>query len=243
MTQDGRAVIGITPAFDEGIKLAASKSTVYLRREYTKVLSQLGAIPVVLTPDMPLGYIMELCDGIVISGGEDIPPEVYDGDRLDTVQEPLERVMWEQLIVDACEAWRKPLLGVCYGMQLIALHYGGKLCQNIATDDPLTLNHVCTFHDVAIQKDFLGLKRGSTLSVASRHHQAVLELPDRFELAASARDGVIEAISCDNMYGVQWHPESDDSGLVVYQAFIERCGLGTNFTNRGGGDTILRYTK
>lgn len=90
---------------------------------------------------MPLAFVMEQCDGIIISGGEDIPPELYAGDALETPQEPLERVMWEQLLIDACEAAGKPLLGVCYGLQLVALHYGGSLVQDIGRE---VKNHTST---------------------------------------------------------------------------------------------------
>ena len=219
---DSRKVIGITPAFDEGTKLPTAAASIYLRREYTKIMKQLGVVPLILTPEMPLEFIMEQCDGIVISGGEDIPPEFYGGDTLGTLQEPLERVMWEQLLIDACEAANKPVLGVCYGMQLIALHYGGSLVQDIANEVEDHVEHVGVLHEVMVSRDFLALKKGETYRVASRHHQAVKTLPDGFEMCASAPDGVIEAMQRGNIYGAQWHPESDATGIKLYGAFISR---------------------
>lgn len=223
MTRDGRAVVGVTPAFDEGFKLPASKATLYLRREYTKLLARLGAVPIILTPDMPLEYIMDFCDGIVISGGEDIPAQIYGGTDFSTVLEPLERTMWELLIIRQCETEQKPLLGVCYGMQLIALNFGGALYTDIATDVQGSIQHLKSQHAVSFQEEFLGFPKGSQQTVASRHHQSVKNLPDIFSLSAVAPDGVIEAMQRGSIYGVQWHPESDKTGEVIYRTFIERC--------------------
>ncbi len=216
-------VIGITPAFDEGVKLPASQASLYLRREYARVIGEVGAIPLILSPDMPMEYILAHCDGIVISGGEDIPAEVYGGQELLTVPEPLERVMWERLLIDACEAVGKPVLGVCYGMQLLTLHYGGSLYQDIATEVEASIEHKGVPHDVRLMDDFLGLKKGHSYTVASRHHQAVAMLPDTFALCATAPDGVIEAMAGSRMYGVQWHPESDATGATIYRAFVSVC--------------------
>jgi putative glutamine amidotransferase len=224
MTYRIKPVVGVTPAFDEGYKLPASRATLYLRREYTQLLSDLGAVPIILTPDMPLEYILEMCDGIIISGGEDIPAEVYGGDPWEHATEPLERIMWEQLLVGKCEERAMPILGVCYGMQLIALHYGGGLYQDIERCVAGNISHHLTEHAVAIQTDFLGFQKGDVPTVCSRHHQAVATLPDSFTLCATAPDGVIEAMKYKDIYGVQWHPEPDETGYIVYHAFIERCG-------------------
>ncbi|MCA9327587.1 gamma-glutamyl-gamma-aminobutyrate hydrolase family protein [Candidatus Saccharibacteria bacterium] len=220
----GKVVIGITPAFDEGVKLPASKSSLYLRREYTKLIAELGAVPLILSPDMHMTDILTLCDGVIISGGEDIPAEVYGGDELLTVPEPLERIMWERLLIDRCQESSVPILGVCYGMQLLALHFGGALFQDIETELPGSYNHAGTTHDVRIERNFLGIGSGETLHVNSRHHQAVATLPDNFALCAVSTDGVIEAMCGEHVYGVQWHPESDETGRGIYRAFIERCG-------------------
>lgn len=218
-----RPVIGITPAFDEGSKLPASKATLYLRREYTQHVAAAGGMPVILGPDMRRSDILELCDGLIISGGEDIPAEVYGGDKLLTVPEPLERVMWERMLIDSFSADGRPILGVCYGMQLLALHYGGTIYQDISRDVAGAGQHAGVQHEIELCVDFLGLKRGSVPVVASRHHQAVATLPDYFELCATAPDGVIEAMRYGCIYGVQWHPESDDTGERIYHAFVESC--------------------
>lgn len=216
-------IVGVTPAFDEGRKLPASNATLYLRREYTRLLAELGAVPLVLTPDMPLDFITSTCDGIIISGGEDIPAHLYGSKDYSDMTEPLERVMWELLIIEECEKQAIPLLGVCYGMQLLAVHYGGSLCQDVETEIEGSIAHKSTKHEVTFVDSFLGFGPGDRPVVASRHHQAVSVLPDTFQLSAEASDGVIEAMRRGDIYGTQWHPESDDTGVRIYAAFLEQC--------------------
>ena len=108
-----KPVIGITPGFDEAIKLPQSEKTLYLRRTYTAILESVGAIPVILNPEMPLDYVMQLCDGIVISGGEDLQPEYYNGPDNLYINEPKEHYLscvknninlcWE--FVTVCSCW------------------------------------------------------------------------------------------------------------------------------------------
>lgn len=218
-----KPVIGVTPAFDEGIKLPASRASLYLRRDYTLAIAASGAIPIILAPDMSAEEAFELCDGLVISGGEDIPAEVYGGNELHTATEPQERVAWERSLIDMFSVSDKPILGVCYGMQLLAVHYGGELYQDIAQEVGGAVRHVGVQHEIDLCADFLGLTRGHRATVASRHHQAVAILPEQFKPCAKASDGVIEAMSYGNIYGVQWHPESDDTGSLIYKAFAETC--------------------
>lgn len=219
-------VIGIIPALDEGLKLPQSDSTHYLRRTYTEVLARVGAIPMILNIDMPIGAVLSLCDGIVISGGEDIDPTVYGEVLLDTpgaTREPLARLDWERQLIDACDEVGLPILGICYGMQLLNVHYGGTLYQDIATELPEAIEHRLTAHDVTFRQDFLGYRSGDVCEIASRHHQAVDRIAEGFEISALAPDGIVEAIRSERHYGMQWHPESDLTGVHVYRAFVERC--------------------
>jgi putative glutamine amidotransferase len=108
-------------------------------------------------------------------------------------------------------------------MQLLAVHYGGELYQDIAQEVDAAVQHVGVQHEIDLCADFLGLIRGHKATVASRHHQAVATLPEQFKPCAKAPDGVIEAMSYGNIYGVQWHPESDDTGPLIYKAFAETC--------------------
>ncbi len=218
-----KPVIGITPAFDEAIKLPQSEKTLYLRRTYTSVLESVGAIPLILNPEMQLEYITQLCDGIVISGGEDLQPQYYNGPENLYIGEPKERTEWEFALLKLCEKQQKPVLGICYGMQLLAVYNGGVLHQDIETEVPNSINHNITRHEIIFKENFLGFSQSQRHVVESRHHQAVSLLPDNFRVCATAPDGIIEAIAGDNCFGLQWHPESDETGVHIYRAFVEYC--------------------
>lgn len=219
-------VIGIIPALDEGLKLPDSDSTHYLRRTYTEVLSSVGAVPLILNIDMPIGAVLSLCDGIVISGGEDLDPSLYKEDLLavdGAVREPVARYQWEKQLIAGCDEMGIPILGICYGMQALNVYYGGTLYQDIPTELPDSIDHKLTTHDVTFSQDFLGYQAGDVRTIASRHHQAVDHIADDFEVSALAPDGLVEAIRGERHFGMQWHPESDITGVHVYRAFVEQC--------------------
>jgi putative glutamine amidotransferase len=78
-------------------------------------------------------------------------------------------------------------------------------------------------HTVTFQDDLLGYHRGQAMSVAARHHQAVKKLAKGFKVIAHSDDGIIEAISGNGHFGIQWHPESDESALQIYSQFVSHC--------------------
>ena len=201
-----------------------------LRREYAEAIAAVGGMPLVLNPDMPIEQVLKLCDGLVLSGGEDVPAHLYGATQTLYLEEPIDRAEWEIELVKAFRRARKPVLGVCYGMQLLAVMYGGVLHQDIDTEIPDVLVHhdavanASMKHSVTFDDDFLGFAQGQQVEVASRHHQAVALVPTEFHVAAKAPDGVIEAIKSDGLFGIQWHPESDETAMRIYRSFVELCG-------------------
>lgn len=221
-----RPVIGIAPSFDNGTIIPGGViDRLFLRREYTALLASVGAVPIILNPDMPTADITKLCDGVVISGGEDIAPELYAAERIAevTLVEPIERFEWETALIDACDEAKVPILGICYGMQRLNVHYGGTLIQDIPTYMPENVGHHKTTHHITFENDFLGMKEAGVHEINSRHHQAVERLAEGFYVCASAPDGIIEAVKGHGHFGMQWHPESDATGAHVYRAFVEEC--------------------
>lgn len=226
--QKKKPIIGIVPSFDEGIRIPAGGGKVkrlYIRHEYTFMLAQVGAIPIVLNPDMPLAYIAELCDGVVLSGGEDINPKFYSQREIPQPRkryiEPDSRYAWETKLIKVCDKAGLPILGICYGLQRLNVHYGGTLFQDIQTLQPENIGHDKTEHTVKIFGEFLNMT--GTHRVVSRHHQAIDRIATGFEVSAVAPDGIIEAITGHGHFGMQWHPESDETGAHVYRAFVEHC--------------------
>jgi putative glutamine amidotransferase len=224
-----QSIIGIVPSFDEGALISGGPGgikRVFIRRDYMQALAHVGATPLILSPDMPMDDIMALCDGIVISGGQDIDPMCYNEQPLPEIRlrEPAERFTWEKELIEACDLANRPIFGICYGLQRLNVHYGGSLIQDIPTEIGTHVRHDNIEHEVTFQKTFLGIEPGQTRMVASRHHQAVGRLGDNVVECASTHDGIVEAAYInDRHFGIQWHAESDVTGAHMYRAFVEHC--------------------
>jgi putative glutamine amidotransferase len=222
-----RAVIGIVPGFDMGGHFTPKDKVErhYARHEYSKMIALVGAIPIMLTPSTPLSYIMETCDGILLTGGDDLHPRLYGQEKHPKlgIIEPTKRFRWEQKLIKACDVFQKPILGICYGMESLNVYYGGTLHQDIDSNIPENLGHWRTEHDIKFHTDFLGMKSLDVHEINSRHHQAVDMVADGFSIAATASDGTVEAIEGHGHFGIQWHPESDATGAHIYRSFVEHC--------------------
>lgn len=222
-----KPVIGIVPGFDTGGHFVPTDKVErhYVIYDYAKMIASVGAIPIVLTPDTPLSYVMENCAGVVLSGGEDINPRLYGQYKHSKlgIVEPSKRFRWEKKLIKACDAFQKPILGICYGMEALNVYYGGTLHQDIESSIPENIGHWLTEHPIKFHTNFLGMSSMDIHEINSRHHQAVDQLAEGFQIAAVAPDGVIEAIEGHGHFGIQWHPESDATGAHIYRAFVEHC--------------------
>lgn len=225
-------VVGITVCIDEGKLIRKNLDYFYLKRDYSAAVRRAGAHPVLITPDLDAEAAAALCDGVIISGGDDLPPGLYGEQTGPLVNlESEERINWERKLLDLYGARRGPVLGVCYGLQLINVHFGGSLHQDIYRDRAGVADHGgggrVTSHRVNIREgSFLSGPLGREATVSSNHHQAVKTLAPGFRVAAEADDGVVEAIERENTVAVEWHPESDATRDAVYAAFVEMIRRG-----------------
>lgn len=221
-------IIGITMCFDNSDFIKPGVEYNYVRREYSLAVQRAGGQPLFLDPAIDPLVAAKLCDGIVISGGEDIDPSLYNQAATTTgQQEPRTRTDWERRLIDACDEWNRPILGICYGEQLLNVHYGGTLYQDIATDLHSQIDHgassAAAYHEILFEQDFLGYRSGERTVVAARHHQAVCDVAPGFSVVARSSDGSIEAIAGRGHVGVQWHAESDDTAQKIYGEFVKNC--------------------
>ncbi|MGH3444404.1 MAG: gamma-glutamyl-gamma-aminobutyrate hydrolase family protein [Nocardioidaceae bacterium] len=195
-----------------------------LPAQYADAVALAGGAPVLLPPAANefAPAVVSRLDGLVISGGADVDPAAYgEAPHPHTSAWRNDRDAWEFALLDAAEEAGIPVLGVCRGMQVMAVHAGGALDQH--TPD-LVGNEAHspggdTFGDVEVQTcagSRLRALIGERASVGCHHHQSVRTHPG-FEAAAFAEDGTLEAIERDGeRFGVavQWHPEvRDDAGL------------------------------
>lgn len=221
-------VIGITMCYDNNDLINKGVEYNYVRREYSVAVQQAGGQPLFLDPSIDPLVAAKLCDGIVISGGEDIDPVLYGQTQQGAADlEPRQRTDWERRLIDACDEWSRPILGICYGEQLLNVHYGGTLYQDVNEGLKSHVDHgtskQAALHTVTFEHDFLGFPATDKVTVAARHHQAVRDIAPGFQVVAKSDDGGVEAIMGRGHVGVQWHAESDHTGEQIYGAFIQLC--------------------
>lgn len=198
-----------------------------LPAQYAAAVEATGGIPVLLPPVAQPGAadaVVARLDGLVISGGADVDPERYGATpHQRTAGWRPDRDAWELALLDAAEAVALPVLGVCRGMQLMAVHAGGKLDQH--TPDLVGHEQHSPGGDVFgdIDVTTVGGTRvaglvGDTLRVSCHHHQSVASHPGYLP-AAHAADGTLEAMEAAGdrfCVAVQWHPETaEDVGLLA----------------------------
>ena len=222
-------VIGITASIDHGKIIRKDHDYLYVKKAYAEAVKKAGGQPVLISPDLAAEVAAEICDAIIISGGDDIPPDLY-GEPVEAEinQESPERIEWERQLLDLFVQSESPLLGVCYGMQLINVHFGGSLYQDIHAGFENALDHgglgKATSHRVTIAEDsWLFPLFGHETTVCSTHHQGIKNLAPRFRIAAVSEDGIVEAIECGNMLAIEWHPEADATGDLIYRFLVERA--------------------
>ena len=201
-----------------------------LRENYLSAVSTAGGMPVCLGYDCDAEALMARLDGLIVTGGAfDVDPALYDEPPHPLTSPHPARTTAELALLRAALAQGKPVLGICGGMQLLAVHAGGTLIQHL----PEELQHEQPNprhepgHDIDIVPgtklaQIVGAER---MSVNSSHHQAVRD-PGRAKICAYAPDGTIEAIELDGpgfAIGVQWHPEFslDPGDRRLYAALVE----------------------
>jgi putative glutamine amidotransferase len=240
-----RPLVGVTTqtlqAID-GIPEALPHSVVMNHRYYHAVASA-GAAPVLipLLDDVDaLRAIYERMNGILIPGGVDVDPAVFGEAphaRLGRIDPARDRVEI-QLVKWAVED-RKPLLGLCRGLQVINVALGGTLYQDLETEYPNAIKHdYFPNHGFAREHlaHWVAVEAGSRLRhaladpsvpVNSMHHQGIKSLASSLVASATAPDGLIEATESPNdsfVVGVQWHPEvfelSEPSSGDLFRDFV-----------------------
>lgn len=222
---DQRPVIGITGNYED--------LTCKLGQGYYKSVVAAGAVPLVIPPvadEQVIINTLERIDGLILSGGGDINP-LWAGEEPSPLLHGInkERDLPELLIARLAYNRQIPMLGICRGIQTLAVAFGGKVAQDIG--DLATLKHSQDAdrseptHSVTLEKDSLIsiAYQATALKVNSFHHQAVIEPGDKFRVVAKSSDGIIEAMESTefkSMIGVQWHPECLEEGLPLFQWLV-----------------------
>lgn len=211
-----------------------------LPAEYVDAVSRAGGVPVLVPPGghSSATWLARL-DGLVLSGGGDIDPLCYGGERHETLYGiDAERDAFEFELIAAALARRMPLLAVCRGLQLLNVYLGGTLHPHIPQAYGEAVIHRApprepTPHAVQIAADsrLAAILGQDEVVPSSWHHQSVKDLGSGLVAVAHAADGVIEAIDLPEypwLVAVQWHPEltaaSDPVQQGLFDALITACG-------------------
>jgi putative glutamine amidotransferase len=223
-----KPIIGLIPDYKLGDKNSYSSKPFYaLRQNYLEMISESGGVPIVLGYDYSaIDDYLNLVDGLLfIGGGFDITPARYNEEihpevTLNEARDNFEFEMFTQAIKQKPEM---PIFGICNGMQLINIFFGGNCIQHIP-DHPEYMNHEQSknpeflvgdpYHEVAILPNtyLAKISTQQTITTNSSHHQAVGRLGKDIVVSAKANDGIIEALEYSKhrfCRGVQWHPEFD----------------------------------
>jgi putative glutamine amidotransferase len=227
--------IGVTTYREDAVFGVWNEPADLLPTMYADAVIAAGGAPLLLPPvdDGPqLHQLVEavLCgvDGLLLSGGADVDPARYDAARDDeTGPARPDRDAWELDLVRCALAQDMPVLGVCRGMQVLAVALGGTLTQHlpdvVGNESHRPVVGVHGRHEVILADGSrLAGIIGDRTEVATYHHQSVDRLPDTVEASGWTEDGTVEAFEvCDASWaiGVQWHPEVHD-GMSLFRAFV-----------------------
>ncbi len=215
------------------------------RTSYYQAVVSSGGLPLAIPPLDNQDHIYELfqlCSGIIIPGGHDIDPKLYNEEKIPQcgkIDPNLDQL--ELKLTKWCLEKKKPFLGICRGLQILNVALGGTLYQDLPTQLPTATYHQKYLrerskrvHDLIIKEDsylYKILNSGNLVPVNSTHHQAIKDLAKELIAVGHSTDGVIEAVEMKQhdffVMGIQAHPEllTDESypWKKLFFEFIKKC--------------------
>ena len=205
-----------------GVAEERKENSASVLRSYVNAIERGGHIPLIIPDGLDeraLCRVLRKIDVLLLPGGDDVSPARYGHEPSPHLGEVnLERDGHEWRLLSEAVGLKKPIVGICRGMQMLNVFLGGTLYQDLPSEYPdTTLHHRQSLpssqptHLVITSRTsrLYGMTGCDTLRVNSHHHQAVQRLAPGLRVAARATDGVIEAVECDSLpiVGVQFHPE------------------------------------
>ena len=221
-------VIGITGNFED--------ITCKLSQGYYQSVVAAGGVPMIIPPVEDANTLvntLDRIDALILSGGGDINP-LFGGDepspRLRGINQ--KRDLPELMITRLAYNRQIPILGICRGIQTLAIALGGKVAQDISIQANIKhsqdADRAEQTHSVKIVEDSILYKLygEEKIYVNSFHHQAVKDTGDKFRVVAKSSDGIVEAMESSefkSIIGVQWHPECIEEGMPLFRWLVEEA--------------------
>ncbi|MCI8270120.1 MAG: gamma-glutamyl-gamma-aminobutyrate hydrolase family protein [Lachnospiraceae bacterium] len=236
-----RPLIALTPYHN------TEKDELYMRPAYLKAIRAAGGTPIILpleTEETELSHFAEAFDCFLFTGGPDIHPFFFGEEtQRHCGNVSLKRDHMELKLLKAVMSAKKPILGICRGIQLLNIGLGGNIYQDLPSQFPedFPIAHSQPF-DYSIPSHTITITPGSllakiaeskTIRVNSMHHQAIREVAPGLAPVGYAPHGLIECIEMPDyptfFLGVQWHPEylweQDDAAKRLFGEFVNAGGL------------------
>jgi putative glutamine amidotransferase len=234
----GRPLIGLT-TYAEPQRLSGRElTTVSLPLSYVRAVHASGGRAVLIASDDAGVDVLDHLDGLVLCGGSDLDPSHYGEAPHETVVVRPQRDAAELLLLRAALERDLPILGVCRGLEVMAVVYGGRLHQHL----PDTLGSDrhrpageprYGEHEVRLEPGSLSYKvLGGEVSVNSFHHQGIADVGTLRATGWCPADGLVEAAEDPQrpfVLGVQWHPE-ETSDHRVFAALVEAASANSQHT-------------
>lgn len=224
-------------AVTTSIRREDDTNRVGLSTSYLQAVKNAGLVPVLLPPvydSFTAKATLDRVDALLLTGGGDVHPDYYgDTERHEVRGLSRARDESELALIQAAKEMRIPTLGICRGIQIVNVAFGGTLIQDIRSDWPGALAHdesarKARLHPVSLEPGSLAAKalQSTELNVNSLHHQAIDRLGQGLLVTGRAPDGIVEAAESTDpdwwALCVQWHPEdlvdepqSPDRGLFA----------------------------
>lgn len=221
-------------------KVSESIRRLFINEDYTKAIELAGGLPIIIPLSNNKELLKEtlsLCDALLLTGGADINPFLYNEERTEKLGNiKPERDFYEKDLYLIAKEMKLPIFGICRGMQIINVLEGGSLYQDLSykkckensyiehlqkDNKNYPCHYVSLFENSYLYKIFNSKK----IAVNSYHHQAVKKLASKFNLTAQSTDGVIEGFENkeEKIICIQWHPEKmlDNSKMLeIFKFFI-----------------------
>lgn len=236
-----RIITNKKPLIGVSMRFNHAQKHLYLPSDYSEAIEFAGGIPVHLSLLPQKDYIKNVLnhiDGILLPGGGDIDPLRF-GEEPKPGLGAVSPVRDENdlILLNVAEERNIPVLGICYGMQLLNVFRGGSVVQDIEREIPDSLNHRQgeprdrLSHWITIEEDGLLFNANgkNRVLVNSHHHQAVDRIGENLIVSARASDGIVEALEDARRerfnLGVQWHPEisfkSSELSKLIFDEFVK----------------------